>query len=202
MGKILDRLEKEGLDLSKMRALEVFAREGDWQTRVYADKVKSLEAWEIDPAFEKNLKKNIPHAKIKITNSMVEIKKKDNFSKYDFIVIDNGQSCYGPNQEYCEHFEVVPQIARLLDKEGILIFNVNREPFGYDKLPLWKARREEFYNSTKTDNMSIEWLLDFYQNLFKKYGYDTKFSFNMERGTPERNNYLHYLVFYLKVKNQ
>jgi hypothetical protein len=49
-----------------------------------------------------------------------------NFSKYDFIVVDNPQNCYGPKLKYCEHFEVIPKIARLLDKEGIIIFDINK----------------------------------------------------------------------------
>jgi len=59
-----------------MRALEIFAREGDWQTQAYADKVKSLEAWEINPAFESALRKNLPGAKILITDSIEELENK------------------------------------------------------------------------------------------------------------------------------
>ncbi len=200
MKKTIKKLSSKKIDLSSMRALDIFAREGDWQTRIYAGKVKSLEAWEIDPKFKKGLVKNLPNVKIKITDSMKEIQKKSNFGKFDFIMVDNPQYCYGPKLKYCEHFQVIPQIAKLLDKEGILIFNVNRQPFGFNKLPLWQKNRKKFYSLRDTSKLSIKWLLDFYRKLFSKYGYDTKFCFNVVRGSPDKNNYLHYLVYSLQKK--
>ncbi len=198
MKKVVNELKLRGVDLSKMRALEVFAREGDWHTQSYVNKVGSLEAWEIDPKFKKGLSKNLPKAKIVITDSIKEINKKKNFSKYDFIVVDNPQYCYGPNLKYCEHFEVIPKIAKLLEKQGIIIFNINRQPFGFDELHLWQKRREEFYKLKDTSNISIKFLLNFYKKLFLNFGYRTKFSFNMVRGTKAKGNYLHYLAFHLK----
>src|SRR3989344_6827208 len=132
MKKIVSKLKAKGIDLSQMKTLEIFAREGDWHTRSYADEVRSLDAWEIDPKFKKNLSKNLPNAKIKITDSIKEIGRKSNFSKYDFIVIDNPQYCYGPKLKYCEHFEIIPRIAKLLNNEGLLIFDINRKPFNFD----------------------------------------------------------------------
>lgn len=193
MKKILRILKKKDIDLLSMRALEVFAREGDWQTIAYLDQVKSLDAWEINPVFKEGLRKNLPKAKIKITDSVKEIRKKEHFEKYDFIVIDNPQNCYGPNNEYCEHFDLIPEIARLLNKKGIIIFNINKEPFDFEKFPNWRRRRTKFYGRKNTNKLSVQWLLDFYKNLFKKFGYSTKFCFNVLRA-----HHLHYLVYFLQ----
>ena len=198
MKKVVKILKLKGIDLSKMKALEIFAREGDWQTLSYADKVASLEAWEIDPSFKKGLKKNLRNAKIKITDSIKEISKKANFYKYDFIVVDNPQYCYGPKLEHCEHFSVIPKIAKLLNNKGVIIFNINKQPFGFDTLPLWQNRRSDFYGVKDTSKMSVNWLLDFYKKLFMKFGYKTKIRFNVPRKTKDSGNYLHYLVFFIE----
>lgn len=202
MTKICDILSREkNIDLSQMKALEIFARDGSWQTLSYANKVSHIDAWEIDPSFQNSLKKNLPKATIKITDSIQEITKRVNFEKYDFIVIDNGQNCYGENRQFCEHFDVIPQIASLLKKKGIIIFNINRKPFGYSHFPDWKVRREAYYQRKRTDNISIEWLLPFYKKLFRKFGYATKFSFSISRKDYEHDDYLYYLVYYIKKTN-
>lgn len=198
MKKVVAIFQKEGIDLSKMRALEVFSRDGSWQTICYADKVKSLDAWEINPIYIKKLKINLPKANIKKTNSIEEIKKKSYKSKYNFIVIDNPQGCFGVNNEYCEHFDIIPHICTLLHREGILVFNINKNPFSLDNFPEWKKRRALFYGRKRTNKLSIKWLLAFYKKIFYKEGYEELFSFSISRGDFKHNDYLHYLVYYLK----
>ena len=47
MNDVITFLEKR-VDIAKLNALEVFGRAGDWHTIVYANRVKSLQVWEID----------------------------------------------------------------------------------------------------------------------------------------------------------
>ncbi len=204
-GKAMEKIchilqNKKNVRLSNMKALEFFARDGSWQTAAYADKIATLDAWEIDPSFEKALKKNLPKAKIKITDSLKEMGLKRNSERYDLIVIDNGQNCYGEDRKYCEHFDVLPDIAHLLNKKGILIFNINKKPFGYNRFSDWKARRQQFYGRKQTAAISLNWLLLFYKRLFKKAGYNTKFCFSVSREDYEHDDYLHYLVYSLSRK--
>ena len=117
--------------------------------------------------------------------------------KYDLIVIDNPQGCFGVNSEYCEHFDIIPHICNLLHLEGILVFNINKNPFGLDNFPEWKKRRSRFYGRKRTDKLSIKWLLSFYKKIFYKEKYEILFSFSVSRKDFKHNEYLHYLVYCL-----
>lgn len=194
MQKICQKLQQDGYELSQMNALEFFAREGDWQTIVYADKVKSLCAWEIDPSFESPLKQNLPHAKIAIGDSFLIAKEAMFKNKFDWIVYDNPQGLYGENEEYCEHFEALETVEYLLSKRGIVIFNINHNPFGFEKQTKWQKRRELFYGLNDTSSISIEFLLKFYETFFKQRNFNTRLSFAENRN----DEYLAYLVFDLE----
>lgn len=172
---VIDELRKRNVHLEKMKALDFFAREGDWQTKYYADLVDSIDAWEIDPKFENKLRENLPQAKITIGDSH-ELARKSN-SKYDIIVLDNPQSCYG---NYCEHFDALESVLPLLSKRGIIIFNVKTVPFNYENNLSWKSKRNSFYgrDASSLDN---EFLEKFYKDFFHKKKLQTEFFFYKER---------------------
>jgi hypothetical protein len=189
MLKICKKLTKKGIDLKKFVALEFFAREGDWQTQSFANKVKELHAWEIDPIFESALKKNLPHACIRIGNSYELASEKVYFERFDFIVIDNPQNTFG---DYCEHFEALPLIKNLLKNDGIVIFDINLAPFDYDKFPLWRQKRFDYYSVDAT-KLTSNFMLNFYSKFFNSQGFDIKFCFEEKRN----KEYFSYLVYFL-----
>jgi len=190
MERICKKLEDRGIDFSQMSALEFFAREGDWQANIYAGKVHSIEAWEINPLFKNGLKRNLPGAIIRIGDSFQMADEDRYVSKFDFIVIDNPQCLYGANNEYCEHFEAIQKIPRLLRNHGIVIFNVNFSPFDYNQHPEWKKRREQFYNLSDASNISLDFLLSFYNDFFEAMNLHVNWLF-LE---PRNNEYLAYMV--------
>lgn len=189
MELIVKRLESLGHQLSSYIALEFYARMGDWQTQSYAKQVKELNAWEIDPLFEPQLRKNLPNAHIRIGDSFKIAQEEIYKEKFDFIVFDNPQNMYG---EYCEHFEALPLVKKLLKTSGIVIFNINLSPFDYDKFPLWQKRRSEYY-STEARNLTPCFMLNYYENFFNQEGFDVIFCFEEKRN----QQYLSYLVFSL-----
>ena len=192
-------LEHKGVKFETIKTLEMFGRSGEWVTTSYSDKVKSLEVWEIDKKWEGKLKKNLPHATIKILDSIYTVKQNKNLPKFDLIVMDNPMNVYGPRNDptkYCEHFDIIKYIGNLIDDEAIIIFNVNKKPFNYEKSPLWKKRREVFYGAIDTSNITLEFLFNFYKELFSNIGFTTKFFKNIERHMP----HLDYFVYKLKRK--
>jgi len=180
MKNICSKLMLIGIDLSKFSALEFFAREGDWQTTAYANKVKSLEAWEIDPKYEEALRKNLPEAIIRIGDSFKMAE--SCVPRFNFIVFDNPMGIY---DDHCEHFEALELLPKLLKVPGIVIFNINKHPYGEN--PEWEQRRLKYYNLNEPD-------ICFYSSIFRGLDYTTEFAFEASRN----NDYLYYLVFGLK----
>jgi hypothetical protein len=196
IGKVCARLKSDGIDMRKLSALDFFAREGDWQTVVYAREVGVLEAWEINSQFQAGLQRNLPGAKVRIVDSYVYgAQTKDRF---DFLVLDNPQATFGPNGRYCEHFEALPIALRLLKPRAFLIFNLNWAPFNFEMQAEWQRRRAEFYGVEDTSSLSLEcFLLPFYQTYFEEHGFEV-----IQRFVQPRNNeYLAYAIFQLQPKD-
>lgn len=196
MNNVITFLQKR-VDVSKLDALEMFGRAGNWHTTAYQNKIKSLQVWEINKEWKNALEKNLPNAKIKILDSIQTIVKNLEPSKFDLIVIDNPMNTFGTKKEpdqYCEHFDVIKNIGNIIDKKAIIIFNINKNPYNYDKFPEWKKHREKFYERKRTAKISHRFLIKFYKNLFLNIGYETVFQKIFER----HENHLDYFVFYIR----
>lgn len=206
MEQIIQILERNAIKLEQLKALEVFGRGGDWHTKKYANKVYSLEIWEIDDNWKDQLHKNFPNATIKFHDSIKYLQCMINLDHFDLIVIDNPQVLFGPiyndQPTYCEHFEVLHQIGKLIHDESIVIFNVNLKPYNYEKFPEWERRRKQFYGNTNTSDLDIEFLINFYVQFFTKLNLITRFNFYVKRVTPNPIEKLYYLVYDLKLINK
>lgn len=181
MRKVVKRVEELGVDLKKYDGLEFYAREGDWQTVSYSDQLASLHAWEIDPEREKALRRNLPNAQIRIGNSYELACLPEYQKKFNFINFDNPQATFGCNNEYCEHFEALPLIENLIPDQGIVVFDVNYNPYNYKYNNVWRKRRDSFYKKTDTSRLSFEFIKSHYEDYFLKMGFVNKFSFIEDR---------------------
>ena len=97
-----------------------------------AKNVKSFEIWEIDQKLKPQLEKSFPNSEIKICDSIEILNKSQKIRKFDLVLIDNPMNVFGIKKnsfEYCEHFDVIKNIPKLMDKEVIVIFLVNKKPF-------------------------------------------------------------------------
>jgi len=193
MKRICFELESRSINLGNMSALEFFAREGDWQTIAYANKVKTIEAWEINPEFKLSLMKNLPGATVRIGDSFERARDSSVKGMFDMIVFDNPQGTFGKNEQYCEHFEAIETVSALAKKQAIVIFNVNYRPFNFNNLLLWQKRRTQFYEKKDTGYLSIDFLLSFYEDYFSRKGFQKEFCFAVNRN----EEYLSYLVYSL-----
>ena len=195
MVKICSRLKAEGVDMRKLSALDFFAREGDWQTVIYAREVRAVEAWEISPEFLPGLQRNLPGATVRIVDSYTY--GAHTTDRFDFVVLDNPQATFGPEGRYCEHFEALPLALRLLTPGAFLIFNLNWAPFNFEANKEWQLRRAEFYGTVDTSSLSLErFLLPFYVRYFETHGFEVINCFVQ----PRNNEYLAYALFRLRPK--
>ena len=200
INQVLDFLKTKSIMLEKLNAIEIFGGTGQNDVAV-AVSVKTFEIWEIDGKLKPELEKKFPNAKIEICNSVDRLNQYQNTSKFDLIMIDNPISVFGAGKnssEYCEHFDMIKNVGKLIDKEAIVIFLINKKPFFFNKLKkkneLWRKRRQEFYGNINTNNMSIPFLTSFYTELFRNMGLTTIFT----NSIPRHNPHLDYFIFMLR----
>lgn len=182
----------------RYRMLECFSNTGEHQMPAYIKLAESIEAWEILPVHEKALRKNLPpHATVRITNSIEETDKCQR--KFNWIVMDAHMERFGPNKEYCEHFDILPKIFRLCMDEAVLIFNVIPEcPTRWNKKypeifgPEHLERRNKFYNVPDSRNLSYDFFQTFYKKLASEHSFQTQWMFFHQR------HLLHYAVMKIK----
>lgn len=175
-------------------ALEAFAYTGELQTRAYKKYPAYLEAWEIRADCETALKKKLPGATIKITNSFEELVRCT--KKFNYINVDTHQGLFG---KYCENFEFFPLMFHVTANECIVNLNVIPEaserwrrkyPGLFNKEHL--ARRKEFYNTEHPEHVSLEEMLNVYRKIAKQNGYDIIWHYSLQRTLT------YYLVLHLK----
>ncbi|MEI7729536.1 MAG: hypothetical protein WCO56_08180 [Verrucomicrobiota bacterium] len=181
MRRMLGKLKSMDVPVRSMRALEFFAREGDWHTVSYATEVSSLDAWEINPQCEPALRRNLPLANIRIGDSFILARQPEFTHAFDFLVFDNPLCLFGKNGELCEHFEALELVPILMKEHGVLIFNINYHPYGYDSNPEWRRRRQAYYGISDPARLDFDFAQEFYQCKIKKFGFTVQKFFIFDR---------------------
>lgn len=192
---VFSKIEKKGIDLKKVNALQTFGGSGNGMERFYKDKVKQLEVWEIEKSFEEQLRKNLPRATIKITDSFKEITQ--TMKKFNMILIDNPMSVFG---EHCEHFDMFMESFQIMKDECIVVLDIipNLEDRGIEFDYLCSNEhllaRKLFYRTNSPKNITIEKMVETYKEIAINKGYDIRWYFTEERS----GNFIQYLVLNLK----
>ena len=166
---ILDCLAYRDIQLADLDALEMFGGRGDFVTKYYADKVRSLEIWEIRPELEAQLQRDFPQATVKITDAFKEIY--TTTKRFSLVVIDDPVFMVMQRTHY-EHFDLFPQVFHILQPSAILALNI---VFDYtqaqgrcDNYYHHLMARAEFYGSKHLDELVM---LDTYRTLAENSGY-------------------------------
>ena len=145
-------------DLSEAHALDMFARNGQLTIRNYVDRLKTVDAWELNGEHREalhDLGAEIVTIGCSYLNAVHAAK------RYDLIVIDSPQ---GAHNDYSgstrfEHFHSLQSLKKLDKPRCIVVLYVNKEPYdknkegdhGYDRydeydFEAWMKARQSFYS--------------------------------------------------------
>lgn len=140
---VMHELLRRGVDLHRMHALDLFGGKGDMITRDWAPYVQAIDVWEIETAFESELRHNLPGAHITICDSYAQIERCQ--TVYDLIVADTWTR---PFDGHHEHFELFPSVFRLMNPSfSILILNVMPWLTARKTSHVHLDKRREFYET-------------------------------------------------------
>ncbi len=194
MLQVLEELKRREIQPETLRVLEVFGRDGVDHTTTYADKVKSLEVWEIDRNRRPQLEKNLPDAEVRIVDSYDEIE--TTTTKYDLIILDNPIGIYS---NHCDHFDFFPDpLFRVTSDEALFIVNVipDIDPMTQKIFPnldeKYLEKRADFYDADDPAHISMKQMVDTYKRFIEFHDYHMLWSFYVERSK------VYYLVFRIK----
>jgi len=181
--KLLQELRRREVDLGSLRTLSPFGGTGERVERHYAPLVAHLEVWEIDPEREPALRRNLPNARVKITDSYEEIGRTE--KKFDFIFIDTHMS---PDAGRIEHFDLFPSLFRIVSDDALLAFNVipeadKRTRRGYPNLfnDAQLSARRSFYRTEHPERTSLDELAAHYRELCEENGFTPEWHFSVRR---------------------
>jgi hypothetical protein len=192
MQKMLRLIKQRGVCAERLNALEVFGSDGQNHTKDIASIVGNLEIWEIRPEYESILRKNFPNARIKITDSYLEIKQ--TARHYGLLIVDNTSVAY----HHYEHFDLFPDIFRVLTEPAVLILNVIPRICQND--PERLRRRQAFYNAVDPANISLTEIEKTYRTLAAENGWLTEWILFERRWTLyQRKDIVYYAILKLKA---
>lgn len=170
-------------DFSQLDALDMFARDGTLTVCRYADKVKSLALWEINPEWKDALSK-FGAKEVHIGCSHEQMFNSED--KFSFIVVDAPQGVYTDwrGTQHSEHFDLIPDLPQIMQDRCIIVMYVNKKPydasqhgdFGRDVYPnysyqKWMDRRAAFYDVDDASEIDIADAMLAYRTAWKEAGY-------------------------------
>lgn len=202
MQSVMRELRRRGVRLQDLDALEMFGGDGTRHTLDYCNLVRTMEAWELDSDAAAGLKRNLPTATVLNVNSFDQVQATDR--TYDLIVADPPTSLFGPDQRYCEHFDILRLVlARIMRPSTILLLSFlpdveNGVPTRkYPLKPGHLARRSEFYGTDHPDRLTIFEMVATYHRMLQDSGFELEWYFHQLRTFRSQ---VHYLV--LKVRRE
>jgi hypothetical protein len=175
---VFRELRRRGVPTGDVAAVEVFAGNGFCHTLDYLASVKSLEAWELSPAHEADLRHNLPGATIRITDSFEEINR--TVRRFGIVVVDNTITTFGPG--YVEHFDLFPDLFRIAENPCVLLLNVcPKVPAALRDDTRRMSRRAAFYGTPRPHDVPIDRMVQTYATLMFDHGFLIDWSFARRR---------------------
>lgn len=162
---------KEEYHLKDFKAIELYGGDGHTLSNKMAEHSISFVGYDINPDKEEGFKRNVVNGEFRCGDSvkMLKIINEGEIGFYNLVSTDAPICIYG--EDYCEHFEILEYIYKLL-KEGeksLCVFPVVPKPYDTEKVEngAWMRRRKEFYE-TETVNLDLDIVYGIYDKIFSR----------------------------------
>ena len=196
--EIFEWLEAREVRPADLHGLELFAGDGRRQVEHYADRLASVELWEIDPECSRVLQARYPLARVRTVDSIHALATEDDLDRYDFVAVDNPLTIFGPDGRYCEHFEVLPHLHRVLAPRAVVLLDLVPRPYGARQQPEWMARRSAFYGIEDAEDVDVDVMMRHYTDHFDRAGWSTRHSTAVCREYDAGRDYFWYAALVLE----
>jgi len=201
MQALFRKLKAKGLATDTLDALEMFGADGRRHTLDYRSKVRSLDIWELDTKYLPGLRKSFSEGQIRITDTYKELLATT--KTYDLLVEDSPGHLYGPNRQYCEHFDLLgSHLFRVARPSTVLILTVVPQPLRQiptaRQLPTFSThmqRRRDFYSTSDPENVPVEAMIAGYKRVLEANGFALEWHVSVRRTLRSG-------VYYLALKVQ
>lgn len=188
MRRVIKELKRRNVKLHELSALEMFGGTGDYSVGVchmrdYRREVSTVEAWEVRHDHGERLRRNFPWLHVEIGDAHQKLVETD--KRFGFVVVDNPEFPYA---QYCEHFDLFPNIVRIVTDSAILILNVMPETSEvYSRMypsifsPHHLARRQVFYKTDHPEKVPLEEMARVYRDVLAEAGFELEWCFWQNR---------------------
>lgn len=182
-----------------LKCIELFSREGSWHTKNLFSEYTDVTLCEIDSIYRDSLSLNFPLAKIKILDSIKMLQSFNEVTeKYDLVSVDNPLGCF---DQYCENFEVVENIHKILNDQSVLLINIVPRPYGYSDIEeKWKEKRQKFYSVHSDQSIDFYDILSAYKSKLGDEGFNISDYEYICRVYANDIDYFYYLCLNLEKK--
>ena len=187
MQALFRKLKARGLAIETLDALEMFGADGRRHTLDYRSKVHSLDIWELDTKYLTGLRQSFSDDQIRITDTYQELLATT--KTYDLLVEDSPGHLYGPNREYCEHFDLLSDyLFRVARPSTVIILTVVPQPLRQiptaRQLPTFTRhmqRRKQFYGTNDPENVPVETMIPGYRRVLEANGFALEWHVSVRR---------------------
>ena len=162
-------LYNSGINLKESGVLDLFAGDGSFRSHKITREARIVDAVDRSKTKLDTYKKGMTNVVTHPEDAIEFVNKaciaNTDFYKWEVILIDNPGRIFG---DYCEHFDLFPQVLQLLSQNNpsALVFNVlpnaNKRLGSVNK---HRGIRKEFYQSSK-EYLEEEFLTQFYDGYF------------------------------------
>ncbi len=125
--------------------------------------------WEIKGNLRKDFLTNVNNGCFVVKDTVLSLIN-DSYENLEhdanIISIDNPLGLYGEQNQYCEHFDFISYLNKIVRRDTIVAINIVRKPYDYYKHKKWKSIREKFYN-TESSSLDMNKVIKKYLEVFE-----------------------------------